>query len=325
MECKLFHTSRVYLITGLVLLFTVGAFAGSDTTKTIPLIAPAVQGKSVSFLAIGDWGRRGKHHQKEDADEMGVVAEKLNASFTIAVGDNFYEAGVKTLTDSHWKESYEDIYTAKSLQKRWYVALGNHDYGGNVQVQIDYTTHSTRWYMPSRYYAETIPVDDTTKALLVVYDSNPFITGYHLTPGNMMNEVATQDTGAQVKWLDSTLSHSKAQWKIVVAHHPLYSAGQHSNIKILLNHILPLLQKYNVQVYICGHDHDMQHLRSKDGITNYFVSGAGSEVRSVGISPESKFAASTTGFMAATLSSKEMQMNFIDFQGKILYTATVER
>ncbi len=322
---KCFSTLRFYLTTTLLVSVSSLAFAVSDTTSTIPLIAPAVPGKSIAFLAIGDWGRRGAHHQREDGVEMGKVAEELNASFTLAVGDNFYESGVKSLTDSHWKESFEDIYTAKSLQKRWYVALGNHDYNGNVQAQIDYTQHSTRWYMPARYYSSTIAVDDTTNLLLVVYDSNPFITGYHFVPGKMMNQVATEDTAAQLKWMDSVLSHSSARWKIVVAHHPIYSGGQHGNIKVLMEHVLPIIRKYHVQAYICGHDHDMQHLVSEGEVTNYFVTGAGSEVRDVNKTPITKFCYSTTGFMAATISANEMEMNFIDFKGKILYTTKVER
>jgi len=81
----------------------------------------------ISFLAVGDWGRDGAFHQAEVAARMGETATALYADFVISVGDNFYEDGVASVDDPKWKTSFEDVYTAPSLQIPWYVALGNHD------------------------------------------------------------------------------------------------------------------------------------------------------------------------------------------------------
>lgn len=48
----------------------------------------------------------------------------------------------------------QDVFTAKSLQSRWYMVLGNHDHYGNASAEIDYTNHSDRWYLPNYYYTE---------------------------------------------------------------------------------------------------------------------------------------------------------------------------
>jgi len=37
------------------------------------------------------------------------------------------------------------VYTAPSLQKRWYAVEGNHDHKGNVSAEVDYTKLSKRW------------------------------------------------------------------------------------------------------------------------------------------------------------------------------------
>lgn len=48
----------------------------------------------------------------------------------------------------------QTVFTADSLQSRWYVVCGNHDYLGNASAQVAYTARSSRWYMPNFYYTE---------------------------------------------------------------------------------------------------------------------------------------------------------------------------
>jgi tartrate-resistant acid phosphatase type 5 len=54
---------------------------------------------------------------------MGRVGEQLSIDFVISTGDNFYENGLTGTDDEAFEQSFTDIYTAKSLQKPWY--LGN--------------------------------------------------------------------------------------------------------------------------------------------------------------------------------------------------------
>src|SRR5215469_1276932 len=117
-------------------------------------------GASLNFLAVGDWGRHGQDGQSEVALRMGESAEQLSARFVISVGDNFYDNGVTGVDDPAWKTSFEDVYAAQSLQVPWYVALGNHDYRGNSQAQLDYSALSSRWRMPARWYSFTQSTPD---------------------------------------------------------------------------------------------------------------------------------------------------------------------
>ncbi|KAJ6888223.1 hypothetical protein NC652_029301 [Populus alba x Populus x berolinensis] len=49
--------------------------------------------------------------------------------------DKFYDDGLTGEQDKAVEESFTQIYTAKSLQKRWYM-LGNHDYRGNAEAPV---------------------------------------------------------------------------------------------------------------------------------------------------------------------------------------------
>lgn len=51
-----------------------------------------------------------------------------------------------------------------------HMTLGNHDYVQSVESAIAYTKHSRRWYLPSRFYTETIQ-QDGVKLQLVVTDT----------------------------------------------------------------------------------------------------------------------------------------------------------
>ncbi|KAF6159916.1 hypothetical protein GIB67_033000 [Kingdonia uniflora] len=68
---------------------------------------------------------------------MGRIGKKLDINFVISTGENFYDDGLTSISDNAFKESFTKIYTAKSLQKQWNSVLGNHDYRGNVEAQLN--------------------------------------------------------------------------------------------------------------------------------------------------------------------------------------------
>ncbi len=286
---------------------------------------------AIHFIVVGDWGRQGEYNQSEVAAQMANASVSLNADFIISTGDNFYPDGVKSVWDTKWKTSFEDIYKHFSLQKKWYVVLGNHDYRSNPQAQIEYSNISSRWQMPSRYYTKKFKINDdsTQQVQLIFLDTSPFIKSYYSNEEYAKN-VYVQDSSAQIRWLDSLLSYKSTtiKWKIVVGHHPLYSGGKRINSKDTkdLNVLLkPLFDKYNVDVYLNGHEHHLEHVKPQ-GVTHYFTSGAGSEVRPVKIFPkDGKFAAEKAGFMTFSITSDSLIMYTIDKMGKIIYNATIKK
>lgn len=276
----------------------------------------------LNFAVIGDWGRQGRPDQTQVAQQMAIACKNATASFVISVGDNFYDRGVTSLDDDHWQKSFETVYDAPSLQVPWYVILGNHDYVGNCVPQLEYGRTHPRWNMPARYYTKVYPVNATTSLECFFIDTCPFVEEYRHHPD--FKEIPAQDAAAQLQWLDQALTVSKAQWKLVFGHHPIYSSGlAHGNQPELIDRVLPVLQKHKANAYFAGHDHDLEHL--KVGDLDLIVSGAGSEHRPVKEPSTSPFSQATSGFTLASVSREEMQVRFIDNFGNLLYTAKVPR
>jgi tartrate-resistant acid phosphatase type 5 len=286
------------------------------------LLAADATSEGLNFIVFGDWGRHGERDQVEVATQMAAAAKDTGARFIISVGDNFYEDGVASTDDPQWQTSFESVYRAPSLQVPWHVILGNHDYHNNCDAQIAYSRISGRWNMPARYFLQTHRIDAASSADFFYLDTTPMVKAY-LHEKKTRDHVITQDTGKQLAWFKNALAASTARWKIVIAHHPIYSGGGHGDTPELIETILSLLQQYKVQAYFNGHDHDLQHLQA--GTVNLFDSGAGSEFRMTLKTKRTKFAKACSGFTAVSLQADNLVVRMIDNHGKLLYTANVPR
>lgn len=315
------QTRRAFVRT----LFIASEAAVASRFLPVNLLAESLAPDALNFVVIGDWGRLGENDQQDVSTQMGKTAHDIGAHFVISVGDNFYENGVTSVDDVQWHESFEDVYTAPSLQVPWYVVLGNHDYHGNCDAQIEYSKKSPRWRMPARYFQQSHQLDNNTTADFFYIDTNPLLKASHdhESREKMSAQIATQKAPDQLAWFEAALAASKAQWKIVIGHHPIYSGGEHGDSPELIKHILPLLQEYGVQAYFNGHDHDLQHLMAGD--INLFISGAGSQVRPTRKTTHTKFAKSSSGITAVSLGADAMDIRMIDNKGASLYTTRVLR
>ena len=101
----------------------------------------------------------------------------------------------------------------------------------------------------------------------------------------------------QAQWLEEVLAATTQKWKVVTFHHPLFSASGGRDNAYLRNLWKPLLDKYQVDLVLQGHDHSYArgrvspgenvlegvNLRDKTG-TVYVVSVSGGKM--YGLRPE---------------------------------------
>ena len=133
----------------------------------------------------------------------------------------------------------------------------------------------------------------------------------------------------QLTWLTKELTEGSYDWKFVVGHHPLYSGnyrtGQQARLR---NAIEQLMIENKVNVYLCGHDHNLQYL--KKGKIYYFVSGAGSETyESVPVADMTQYIyckegrKCTAAFMIFSLDKSGMIIQMVDAKGQLVYKSKI--
>ncbi|XLP08731.1 metallophosphoesterase [Alteromonas marina] len=284
----------------------------------------SVPDDAVSFLTLGDWGRNGHFYQKHVAKWLDIASYQLDAEFIATTGDNFYDNGIASIDDPYWLSSYENIYHQPHLFIDWYPVLGNHDYRGNWQAQIDYSTKSRRWEMLAQYYSKTLKLDDGSSALLLFIDTSPLNPDY--ADETKYQKAYSQGASEQLAWINTMLAKEQYTWKVVIGHHPLYSSGKRYGKTEAIKDVLePIFHNHGVNLYIAGHEHDLQHNQLPGDDLVHVVSGGGSEVRPVGNYDFTQFAKSTGGFVSVSVTAKNIFLNYIDHNGKTIYTHTMNK
>lgn len=235
-------------------------------------------------------------NQTRVAEAMGLSAaqalERGDALAVVSVGDNFYDDGLAHCDDPNFEASYSNVYNHPALQDtQWDVILGNHDYHGNVTCQKD--SHArrrdSRWNLQLGTRKVYKSKDGKTIIHGIFLDTNPLISAYVFCPGP--KHTYHFESVHFPSYEDAPVSYSAARsralsdfnqlvadaaaardsvemeggditaWLFVFGHHPIRSNTHHLSEIDLLNDIDPILWKHGVDVYINGHEHDLQHIQ----------------------------------------------------------------
>lgn len=286
------------------------------------LTLPEIPEDNLNFFLANDLGRNGYYEQKPIAELMGRIAERIDIEFVVAPGDIHHFNGVASVQDPLWMTNYEQIYSHPDLMIDWFTLCGNHEYRGNTQAVIDYGRVSRRWMMRARYYSKLFELDKEMVEIFFI-DTTPMIERYRAKE-EKYPDAGLQSIEDQKRWLEGALAASKAKWKIVTGHHPLYAdtSKSESERMDMRRHIEPLLDKYGVDMYLCGHIHNFQHIQPAGSKVDYVVNTSGSLSRKVKAIEGTRFCNDEAGFTLFSLNDEGVTFYMINGKGKILYQYT---
>jgi tartrate-resistant acid phosphatase type 5 len=262
-----------------------------------PVFSVKPAGQPIRVLAFGDYGT-GTAAQTSTAKAMVAYHQSHPFDFGITLGDNFYSTGMADTTNKRWKTQWEQLYGPMNIP--FYATLGNHDWGSSDSpaAEILYSEKSTSWHLPAPYYTFTAgPVQ------FFAFDTVE------------VNE-------AELEWLDSELAKSTARWKIVYGHFHIYSGTRLDN-KVLIERLLPILKKRRVDVYLNGHDHNLQEEKPEDGVHFFISGGAGAGLYDFNPYDRTIFKEKLNGFTVLEADANRLQVKFVGTDGKELYTRTL--
>ncbi|MBT8298866.1 MAG: metallophosphoesterase family protein [Maribacter sp.] len=119
---------------------------------------------------------------------------------------------------------------------------GNHEYRNGVLTSLWRPQFTLPENGPTEALKETCYALDYQNMKLISIDAEGF---------NKSMEART----AQTKWLDSVLRSNTKKWTAITMHYPIYSTARGRDNKALREALQPLIDAYDVDLVLQGHDH----------------------------------------------------------------------
>ena len=279
------------------------------------------------LLMIGDFGSGGPA-QSAVAGGMKTYLERqrIKPEWLLLLGDNFYKNSKLGggLSPERWKSGFEEMYPASVFDCPCPTVLGNHDYHDTVdgqKMQLAYAAAGgTRWTLPAKWYRKEL----RDVATFLFLDTNLRSVSGKADPEDksvdkkLKPSLTAEEEVAQWTWLREQLASKRAPFTIVVGHHPVYSNGVHGDSRELVEKLAPMLQAAGVQLYLCGHDHDLQHLELAGQKTSFVLSGGGGararELKNT--TRQMPFGTAVNGFSHLQINAQRAVVRHLDANGK---------
>jgi len=224
------------------------------------------------FVAFGDMGCG-------CSDQAKVAARLLQWHRTnpfkvvLMLGDNIYgsffgtRGGDKALFPERFDKYYQGLLTQGV---KFYATLGNHDL--ETRDGRDLIQDKKRFNILGKdgYYSF---VSDAQ------VNGNPLVMFVSLNSPDLIKK--DEKDSPQIAWLSRTLSESKAVWKVVYFHHPLYApSGEGHEPSVRLRRALEdVFVAAGVQLVLTGHNHYYARMKTQRGITHFISGGGGRDLK----------------------------------------------
>ena len=229
-----------------------------------------VNGESapVRVWAIGDFGK-GNAEQVEVKNSYEAYTDTVETNVWIWLGDNVYDNGKDNeyQTKLFQLTGFKDVFNYLPF----WPSPGNHDYDevwaestlfGIPYSNIPLNLHEGPYFdmvdVPQQGEAGGFP------SQLEVYYSFDYGDVHFLSLNSELWDFTQTLNGInQMKtWIEQDLNQNDKTFTIAYFHQPPYSKGSHDSdavqelvMKAMREHLIPLLESYDVDLVVCGHSH----------------------------------------------------------------------
>lgn len=190
-----------------------------------------------------------------------------NAAFWLFTGD-MVDSGHN---DSEWGAFFKSLGWISQMIPIVPVP-GNHEYPSKRSKPSE-TLQISKWWRPHFTLPDNGPMGLEETSYYFNYQGTCFI----VVNGNQRIE-------KQAEWLKKTLENNKQKWVIIAMHPPVYSISKNRNRVDLKNHLIPVFDRFSVDLVLQGHDHaysrtfplkNHKRVIGKEKGTVYLISNAG--------------------------------------------------
>jgi|GEM_PF-274335 len=232
-----------------------------DTTNFCVTAPADGSHRRVTIAAYGDCGTNSSGNQagalsayRSFLTSMGMQA----ADLMLLVGDNAYNSG----TDGEYQTGFFNAYQSNILKNHMlFPAPGNHDYANLSARQDDHNIpYLSIFSLPK--FGECGGVASGKEEYYSFNWGDVHVLSLD-SYGEESNMRLYDTNGAQAQWVKADLAANTKKWVIAYWHHPPYTMGSHNsdNEGELINmrqRFIRILERYGVDLIICGHSHDYE-------------------------------------------------------------------
>ncbi|CAN4089277.1 unnamed protein product [Withania somnifera] len=180
------------------------------------------------------------------------------------------------------------------------MVLGNHDYRGDAEAQLSPYLRK----IDSRWICLRSFIINAEIAEIFMVDTTPFVREYFIETEHTYD---WRNVMPQKTYTEHVL---KSKMEIVVGHHTIRSVGHHGDTNELA---------YDVDLYMNGHDHCLEHISDSESAVQFLTSKAWRrDVKSLN-REGMKFFYDGQGFMSVQLTPTHVDIQFYDVFAKVLH------
>lgn len=281
----------------------------------------------MGFYGFGD------QRMLDNEDEINLIAQRIldqtqTHTFILNTGDLAYQGGYPINSRDYW-EDYFDVDNVKNgvlIHMPMLTTPGNHDIDNGEGSKTGDSTNYSRYFpyapfssKPSTqyYYKHYPPVHIFS---LTSYPMDLDSEANYCTARNDNYRPLSEGGTGQYEWLEAKLKDiddSVDQWKVAMMHAPIYSPDACNNQDDAKTYLVPLFEKYGVDLFVSGHNHYYAYKPVND--VHYFIlGGAGAPLSGSGCDTNS-----CNGFDPAHVAYKHHYVYF-HVMGDIMYASVYD-